>query len=406
MAAYKYKAATMEGKIIEGTMEASDDGTVSLKLQEMGLLPVQIGSAVRRTAFTREIEWPWKRKKVRRKDLLIFTQELHTLVRSGFPLDRTLTVLSQLAESPAMADVIQDVLKEVKGGKSFSEALAKYPEVFPKVYVNMVKAGEAGGALEEILGRLASYLVSSEDLRSYVVSAMIYPALLSVVGLASVTILTLFVVPRFAAIFKDMGVPLPLPMAILSGLSSFFSRYWWLALAMVLIAGFYFTRFRESPEGRLKWDRWLLRIPLVGILLRKIEVARFSRTLGTLLHGGVPLLQSMTIVRDIIANQSIASSIEPIRDGIKKGEGIAQPMMQSGVFPPLAMHLIGVGEESGRLDGMLLQVAEVYDVEVRNSIKNLIAFFEPALILLMGIIIGTIVVSMLMAIFSINDIPL
>ena len=406
MPAYNYRAATLEGKIIEGTMDASDDGTVALKLQEMGLLPVQIGSAARMSSLKREIEWPWKRKKIRRKDLLVFTQELHTLVRSGLPLDRSLAVLSQLAESPAMSEVIQDVLKEVKGGKSFSEALAKYPEVFPKVYVNMVKAGEVGGVLEEILGRLATYLVTSEDLQSYIIGAMIYPVLLSIVGLVSVTILTLFVVPRFATIFKDMGVPLPLPMAILSGISSFISNFWWLALIMIFLVGFYLKHFWQSPEGRLKWDRWLLRIPLVGVVLRKVEVARFSRSLGTLLHGGVPLLQSMTIVRDIVGNQSIATTIEPIRNGIKKGEGIAQPMKQSGVFPPLAMHLIEVGEESGKLDSMLIQVAEVYDVEVRNSIKNLIAFFEPALILLMGIIIGTIVVSMLTAIFSINDIPL
>jgi general secretion pathway protein F len=270
----------------------------------------------------------------------------------------------------------------------------------------MVRAGEAGGMLEEILGRLSTYLVMSEDLRSYIVGALIYPALLSVVGLASVTILTLFVVPRFAAIFKDMGVPLPLPMAALSGLGGLLSQYWWLALVLILITGLYFKHFLESAEGRLKWDRWLLRMPLVGAVLRKVEVARFSRSLGTLLHGGVPLLQSMSIVRDIVGNQSIAAAIEPIRNGIKKGEGIAKPMKQSGVFPPLAMHLIEVGEESGRLDGMLIQVADVYDVEVRNSIKNLIAFFEPALILLMGIIIGTIVVSMLTAIFSINDIPL
>jgi general secretion pathway protein F len=396
----------MEGKIVEGTMEASDDGTVSLKLQEMGLLPVQIGSASRSSLFAREFEWPWRQKKVRRKDLLVFTQELQTLVRAGFPLDRSLAVLSQLAESPAMAEVIQDVLKEVKGGKSFSEALAKYPEVFPKVYVSMVKAGEAGGVLEEILSRLASYLETTEELRSYIVGSMIYPVLLSVVGLVSVTILTLFVVPRFTAIFQDMEVPLPLPMAILGGLSNLLSNYWWLILIVIFASGLYFKRFRESSEGRLKWDRWLLRIPLVGIVLRKIEVARISRTLGTLLHGGVPLLQAMTIVRDIIGNQSIAITVEPIRNGIKKGEGIAQPMRQSGVFPPLAMHLIEVGEESGKLDTMLTQVAEVYDVEVRTSIRNLIAFFEPALILFMGIIIGTIVVSMLTAIFSINEIPL
>jgi len=406
MPSYSYKASTFEGKIIEGTMEAADDGTVSLKLQEMGLLPVRIGATGPQTLLKREFEWPWRKNKVRHKDLLVFTQELHTLVRAGFPLDRTLTVLGHLAESPAMAEVVQDVLKEVKGGKSFSEGLAKHPAVFPKVYVSMVKAGEAGGALEEILGRLSDYLVSSQELRSYVVSALIYPVLLSVVGLVSVTILTLFVVPRFTSIFDDMGVPLPLPMAILRGLSNFTTHYWWLILTALVLSAVYLKRFRDSSEGRMKLDRWLLRVPMVGSVVRKIEVARFSRSLGTLLHGGVPLLQSMNIVREIIGNQSIATTIEPIRNGIKKGEGISQPMKQSGVFPPLAMHLIEVGEESGKLDGMLIQVAEVYDVEVRNSVKNLIAFFEPALILLMGIVIGTIVVSMLMAIFSINDIPL
>jgi general secretion pathway protein F len=406
MPSYSYKASTFEGKIVAGTMEAADGGTVSLKLQEMGLLPVHIGSQTRQTLLRREIDWPWKRKRIRRKDLLIFTQELHTLIHAGFPLDRSLAVLGKLAESPAMAEVIQDVLKEVKGGKSFSEALAKYPAVFPKVYISMVKAGEAGGVLEEILTRLSSYLVTSEELRSYIISAMVYPVLLSVVGAISVTILTLFVVPRFTAIFQDMGVPLPLPLAFLKAVSTFLTYYWWVALAVVVLAVLYFKRFRESSDGRLQWDRWMLRIPLAGAVFRKIEVARFSRSLGTLLHGGVPLLQSMTIVRDIIGNQSIAIAIEPIRNGIKKGEGITQPMKQSGVFPPLAMHLIEVGEESGKLDSMLIQVADVYDVEVRNSIKALIAFFEPALILLMGVIIGTIVVSMLMAIFSINDIPL
>ncbi len=406
MPAYVYKALTMEGKMVEGTIEASDGGTVSLKLQEMGLLPVKVGAGGKKTLLTREIELPWKRKRIRRKDILIFTQELHTLVKSGFPLDRSLTVLGQLAESPALSEVIQDVLKEVKGGKSFSEALSKYPEAFPRVYVNMVKAGEVGGMLEEVLGRLVAFMETSENLRSYIIGALIYPALLSVVGIASVTILTLFVVPRFASIFKDMGVPLPLPMVILQGLSEFLTGYWWLVLLSALLIGLYLRRLRASSEGRLLWDRWVLRLPLVGPVIRKVEVARFSRTLGTLLHGGVPLLQGMTIVRDIIANQGIATLIEPIRNGIKKGEGIAQPMKQSGVFPPLAMHLIEVGEESGKLDSMLIQVADVYDNEVRTGVKNLIAFFEPALILLMGIIIGTIVVSMLLAIFSINDIPL
>jgi general secretion pathway protein F len=396
----------MEGKIVDGMMEASDEGVVSLKLQEMGLLPIRIGMPSRESLFSREVKWPWQSKKVQSKDLLIFTQELRTLVHAGFPLDRSLAILRQLAESPALADVIQDVLKEVKGGKSFSEGLAKYPEVFPKVYISMVKAGEAGGVLNDILGRLVTYLETGTELRSYIVGAMIYPALLSFVGVVSIAILTIFVVPRFVSIFKDVGVALPVPMVILNFLSHLISGYWWLFLAVILLAGYSIKHFRDSEEGHLAWDRWLLETPLLGKVLRKLEVARFSRTLGTLLHGGVPLLQSMTIVRDVIGNQSIAMMIEPIRNGIKKGEGIAQPMKQSGVFPPLAMHLVEVGEESGKLDAMLIQVADVYDVEVRNNVKKLVSLFEPALILIMGIIIGTIVVSMMLAIFSINDVPL
>jgi general secretion pathway protein F len=406
MPSYNYRASTMEGKIVDGTMEVLDEGVVSLKLQEMGLLPIRIGITSRESLFSREMKWPWNTKKVQSKDLLIFTQELRTLVHAGFPLDRSLAILSQLAESPALAEVIQDVLKEVKGGKSFSEGLAKHTEAFPKVYINMIKAGEAGGVLDDILDRLVAYLETGTELRSYIVGAMIYPALLSFVGVVSIAILTLFVVPRFVAIFKDVGVDLPIPMVILNFLSHLLSGYWWLFLAVVLLAGYSIKHFRDSEEGHLAWDRWLLQTPLLGKVLRKLEVARFSRTLGTLLHGGVPLLHSMTIVRDVIGNQSIARMIEPIRNGIKKGEGIALPMRQSGVFPPLAMHLVEVGEESGKLDAMLIQVADVYDVEVRNNVKKLVSFFEPALILVMGIIIGTIVVSMMLAIFSINDVPM
>lgn len=406
MTTYIYKAATLDGKIVEGSMEAPDQGVAALKLQDMGLLPIKVGTPERKSLLARDIVWPWKRRKVRRRHLLVFTQELHTMVRSGIPLDRSLAVLGQLAENPAMAEIVDNVLKRVKGGKSFSEALGEYPEVFPKIYVNMVRAGEVGGALEEVLGRLIVYLETSENLRSYIIGALIYPALLSIVGAASLVILTLFVVPRFAAVFQDIGVPLPLPMAVLQWLSGLLTRYGWLLAAAVLLLAVMVRRYRRSPTGRLRLDRWILKLPLWGPIVRKMEVSVFTRTLGTLLHGGVPLLQGMTIVRDVISNQGIAVMIDPIRSGIKKGEGVSQPMKQSGVFPPLAMHLIEVGEESGKLDSMLVQVAEVYDNEVRNAVKNLIAFFEPALILTMGIIIGTIVVSMLLAIFSINEVPM
>ena len=406
MPAFTYRATTHEGKVVEGSMEAADGGAVSAKLHDMGLLPMQVGMSAGKSILEKEIEWPWKRTKVRRKDLLVFTQELHALVRSGIPLDRSLSVLAQLSENPALARIVQDVLDEIKAGKSLSEGLGKYPETFPRIYVNMVKAGEVGGVLDEILGRLVVFLETSENLRSYMIGALIYPVLLSVVGICSVVVLTLFVVPRFAMIFEDMGLPLPLPMAILKGFSDFLIGYWWAVILAFLFGPLMIRRYRTTVEGRLKWDQTLLRIPLLGVVLQKMEVARFAKTLGTLIHSGVPLLQGMTIVREVIANQGIATMIEPVRNGIKKGEGIARPMKQSGAFPPLAMHLIEVGEESGRLDTMLLQVSDVYDNEVRNSVKNLIAFFEPALILVMGIVIGTIVVSMLLAIFSIQDVPL
>ena len=407
MPSYSYRASTAEGKIIESSMEAASEGTVSLKLQEMGLLPIHIGTAGRReSVFQRGVALPWKSKKVKTKDLMVFTHELRTLIHAGIPLDRCLTAVSRLSENPAMTEIIRDVLKEVKSGKSFSEGLAKYPDVFPKVYVSMVKAGESGGSLDEILGRLTTYIESKEELRSHIVGALIYPALLSIVGIFSVIILTVFVVPRFVVIFGDMGVALPLPMMVLNGVSQVLRGFWWLILALLFAAGYAVKHFRDSEEGRLKWDRKLLEIPLVGDVLRKVEVARFARTLGMLLRGGAPLLHSMTIVREIIGNQSIATMIDPIRSGIKKGEGIAQPMRQSGVFPPLAMHLVEVGEESGRLDDMLIQVADTYDIEVRNGIKGLITFFEPAIILFMGLVIGTIVVSMLLAIFSMNEMPM
>jgi len=406
MPSYSYRASTMDGKIIESSMEAADEGSLSGKLQEMGLLPIHIGASGRDSMLRREMEWPWKKGKVKTKDLLIFTQELRTLTHAGFPLDRCLTIVAQLAENPTMTEIVRDVLKEVKTGKSFSEGLAKYPDIFPKVYVSMVKAGEAGGALDEVLGRLSEFISSKEELRSSIVSSLIYPTLLSLVGISSVIVLTVFVVPRFVTIFSDMGMDLPLPMMVLNGVSQALSGFWWLIIAAIITAGYAAKRYRDSEEGRMKWDMKMLEIPLLGGVLRKVEVARFSRTLGMLLRGGAPLLQSMTIVREIIGNQSIAKMIEPIRSGIKKGEGIAQPMRQSGVFPPLAMHLIEVGEESGRLDDMLIQVADTYDVEVRNGIKNLISFFEPAIILFMGLVIGTIVVSMLLAVFSLNEVPM
>lgn len=409
MAAYSYKAAAADGKLIEGVIEAPDDRTVALRLQDMGYIPIKIGTQAKRSRLSFDLsrnQLPWSKKRVRGRDILVFTQELYTLTRSGLPLDRSLSILAGLTERPAMREVIEQILKDIKGGKSLSEALSAHPAVFSKIYVNMVRAGEAGGFLDQSLERLISFQESAEELRSYLTSALIYPTLLTAVGGGSILVLILFVVPKFAAIFEDAGIPLPLPMQILTGIATLLSGYWWLGLGLLLVAGFAVQNYLDTEPGRLRWDRRKLRLPLIGSVLRKIEVARFARTLGTLLKSAVPLLEAMNIVKDVIDNRAIAATMDSIKTGIKKGEGLALPIRESGVFPPFALHLLEVGEESGKLDSMLLQIAEAYEQDVRNSVKRLIAFFEPAMVLAMGIIIGTVVVSMLAAIFSIYEVPL
>ncbi|MBI3939530.1 MAG: type II secretion system inner membrane protein GspF [Acidobacteria bacterium] len=406
MASYEYRALTLDGRIVEGTLDGIDDRSVINKLRDQGFLPIKVSAGRQGSVFSRSFSLQLTRKKVTGKELLAFTQELATLVKAGLPLDRSLSILTDLTVNAHFREVIRDVLDEVRGGKSLADSLAKHPRVFPKLYVNMVRAGEAGGVLQNILERLAEYLESSQDLKNYFVSSLIYPALLALVGSASIIVLILFVIPQFTLIFENAGAPMPLPMKILLAFSDFLRGWWWFLL-LGMGSLFVFTRqYLMTEPGRLNWDRRVLRLPVVGPLVRKMEVARFSRTLGILLRSSVPLLNAMTIVKEIVYNQAIASTMDSIKSGIKKGEGISAPIREANVFPPFALHLVEVGEETGSLDAMMLQIADTYDKEVRNSLKQLIAFFEPAMILIMGLIIGTMVVSMLTAIFSINEVPL
>ncbi len=407
MAFFRYKAVTPEGKVVEGTLEAVDQETVLARLQEQGQLPIKVFPGEDTGGvLSREIRLPWQRKKVPQKDLLIFTQELSTLVKAGLTLDRSLSVLSDLTENDYLAEVVGELLREIKGGKALSEALSTYPQVFPKVYVNMVKAGEVGGALDQILERLEEYLEGADELRSYLISSMIYPCILVVVAIGSIIIMMTVVIPQFADIFENAGAPVPLPMMVLLVLSGFLTGFWWLIL-LVIGGGAYWIYSRlKTEEGRLNWDRQVLKLPVVGPVLRKLEVSRFSRTLGTLLQSSVPLIQSINLVKEIVENQAIASTMESIKSGVKKGEGLTRPIRKAEIFPPFALHLLAVGEETGRLDDMLLQIADSYDRDLRRSLQRLVALLEPAIILVMGLIIGVMVVSMLYSIFSINDVPL
>jgi len=407
MAFFRYKAVTPEGKLVEGTLEAVNQETVLARLQEQGQLPIKVFPGEDTGGIlSREIRLPWKRKKVPQKDLLIFTQELSTLVKAGLTLDRSLSVLSDLTENDYLAEVVGELLREIKGGKALSEALSTYPQVFPKVYVNMVRAGEVGGALDQILERLEDYLEGADELRSYLISSMIYPCILVVVAIGSIIVMMTVVIPQFADIFENAGAPVPLPMMVLLVLSGFLTGFWWLIL-LVIGGGAYWIYSRlKTEEGRLNWDRQVLKLPVVGSVLRKLEVSRFSRTLGTLLQSSVPLIQSINLVKEIVENQAIASTMESIKSGVKKGEGLTRPIRQAEIFPPFALHLLAVGEETGRLDDMLLQIADSYDRDLKRSLQRLVALLEPAIILVMGLVIGVMVVSMMYSIFSINDVPL
>ena len=399
MSQFSYKAVARDGRLTQGRIEGSDQRAAAQRIQDMGLIPITIEQAAAKSQNARIYF-----QRVTQKDILFFSEELATLVNAGLPLDRSLAITAELASKPALRSVVQDVLKQIKAGKSLAEALAAHPKYFSRLYVNMVRAGEAGGVLATILSRLAEFQRGADEMRSYLVSALIYPALLTAVGIGSIVILMFFVIPRFSTIFADIGAPIPFSTQVLLTLSDWTLQYWMIGVLVIAGIVLAFRYWLKSPEGRHQYDVWRLRMPLLGGTLLKIEIGRFARTLGTLLTSAVPLISAVRIVQDIATNQIVSEAISKIADGAKRGLGVARPMQDAGVFPALAVHLVEVGEETGRLDAMLLQLADIYDKDVRTSVKSLISVFEPAIILVMGLIVGTVVLSMLMAIFSINEI--
>jgi general secretion pathway protein F len=407
MTAFAYKATNREGKIVEGQIEAETERAVLTKLQDLGYLPLRItpGKNGGRSLFSLPKRVGGSGK-IKNKDLLLFTQELKTLLRAGLPLDRSLMILQELTVKENFRDIIHDVISKIKGGKSLADAMAEYPQIFPKVYVNMIRAGEMGGVVPQVLEDITAYLERDAEMRNYLISSLIYPAIVTFMMIASILVMILFVIPKFSQIFESSKAPIPLPMQILMGISSFFISWWWLIFGGIALAVFVFQRWRTSAEGRLTWDRKILSLPLLGRLVSLVEVARFNRTLGTLLQSAVPLINGLSLVKEVINNQIIAGTIEPIKNGVKKGEGLVAPMKKAGVFPPLSLHLLEVGEETGNLPAMLLQAAEVFEEDVRIEIKRLISLFEPMMILLMGVVVGVIVISMVFSIFSISEIPM
>ena len=398
--AYFFKAVASDGKVRTGTLSAETDRQVANELKRQGLIPVYVGleqkagAAIKLPAFNRG----------KRRDILFFTQELATLLNAGVPLDRALSITAELTEHANFRTLVLDILRLIKGGKSLADGLEAHPAYFSNLYVNMVRAGEASGSLSQIFDRLAEFERTRDDLRGYIVSSLIYPGLLTIVGISSIIVLLEFVVPRFAQIFSDPRMTIPTPTLILLAVSRYLQMYGLPAAIVLTAAILALVTYIRTPSGGMWWDTFRLRVPVLGDALRKAETARFARAMGTLVAASVPLVQSIGIARGILNNRRIAGSLERVITGVKRGEGIAGPLAKAGEFPPLASHLLSVGEETGNLDAMFNRMADIYDAETRTAIRRFTSLFEPLIILVMGLLIGTLILSLMLAITSINDI--
>jgi len=400
MTTFFFRAVASDGKVRTGRLAGETDRFVARELRKQGLTPVYVGVEPKKS---RELKLP-AFASGRRKDVLFFTQELSTLLNAGVPLDRALAITAELTARPSFRTIVLDVLRVLKGGKPLADSLATHGEYFSELYVNMVRAGEASGALAVVFERLAEFERSRNELRNYIVSAMIYPSLLCLVGLASVVILLTFVVPRFAALFEDSHMQMPLPTQIMLAASNFVKTWWWLAALVSMTISL--RLYIGTAKGRLRWDAWRLKLPLLGDALRKAETSRFARAMATLIGNTVPLVQCISISGAILNNRFIARGLEAVSQGVKRGEGIAAPITKVGVFPPLVGHLLTVGEETGRLDSMFTRMADIYEEDTREAIKRFTAIFEPIVILVMGVIVGGFILSILVAITSINDVTI
>lgn len=405
MALYTYQATDASGATVKGSLEARDEKVLVDKLQEMGYFPMSIGKGAEEALSPSSGGLSLFSRRVSTRSVAHFTHELSTMLSAGLALDRSLSILAELEKNTVFKSVILDIYKGIHGGDTFAGSLAKHPQVFSEIYVSTVRAGEAGGALEPVLSRVKKFMEETEKLKEDIKSALIYPLLLTIVGGSAVLMMLLFVIPKFTVIFADMGGMMPLPTRMLLALSELMSDYWWLA-AGAAVGAFFWVRSRlRTDEGRLFFDRLTLKAPLLGEVLTKAVISRFSRTLGTLLQGGLPILEALNIAVKTMGNSFMSRQAMPIIEGVRSGRGMVQPLKETGSFPPLAVHLLTVGEETGKLDEMLLKLSDNYDQDISVAIKRLLSLMEPLIILVMAVVVGFIVISLLLAIFSLNDMP-
>ncbi len=398
MARFHYKAVRNDGETVEGELEAADEASVIRHLQTEGLIPIQArptGGLRSQISFRRT-------SGLTQKEIGIMTRELATLLEAGLTLDRSLQILIELTEEERVTHVLENLQGRVRGGATFSSALEE-DNLFPRLYVNMVRAGEASGSLDMVLARLADYLERTAELRETITSALIYPMILLVVAGLSVILLLVFVVPQFTVLFQDMGAALPLPTRIVIAVGDLFRDYWWAMLAFIAVLALAVERWMQKPGVRTRLDHKVLDLPLFGDLVWKLETARFCHTLSTLLKNGLPLLSALNLSREVVGNRKLAGLLEEAGEDLKHGRGLAEPVARREILPQMALQMIRVGEESGTLDAMLGKVAETYDKETEASVKRMLTLLEPVLIIGLGIVVAGIIISIIVPILGANE---
>ncbi|TRW90250.1 type II secretion system F family protein [Candidatus Methylobacter oryzae] len=399
---FAYKVVNSLGETEEGVRDAIDEQHLIAALQTEGYIPIRVVPAGTKPFWS--LSLGAKQSKLSQKDIAMFTGELATLLESGLPLDKSLLILIDLAEeNERVTKLIGRVLEKVKGGSTLADALEKQSGIFSKFYLNMIRAGEAGGSLGEVLARLADYLERSRELKETVSTALIYPAILLIMSLASLFVMLTFVVPQFSEMFESAGKALPVSTQIVVGLAEWLQSYWWVLILGVVLITSYMNLQMADPVKKKVWDGRFLKLPLAGSIILNKETANISRTLGTLLGNGVSILSALVIVRETVDNLVLAAAIQDTEDQLKQGKNMSDALLEKGIFPKMAMQMIKMGEETGRLEEMLLRVATIYDKQLRVAIQRLLALLEPALIISLGLMIAGIIVSILLAILSVND---
>jgi general secretion pathway protein F len=408
MALFTYKASDPSGKVVTGVVEAEAESAAAGRLQEMGYIPIRISLQKQGlSSYMGDLRQFLKigRRRIRLAELVTFTQDFSFLLASGLPVDKALAIQAQVMENHFFRDLVDDLLRRVKGGAYLSDALARHKDVFSELYRNMVKTGESAGRLAESLGRLAGFLKEMQELRNHIISALIYPVFVLMVSGLSIVILLIFVIPKFSVVFSDTGQAMPLPTQILLLSSELLRSTWPFLIIGIIGLVFLIQRYVRTARGRARMDRYKMAMPLVGNLLREMEVARFARTLGVLLSSSVPILQALSMAEESINNQTMRGAMMRITEMVREGDSLSVALRTVEGFPQLALQMIVTGEETGQLDQMLLRVADHYENTMRETIRRLISLLEPMIILIMGFLVGVVVISMLLGIFSINELP-